>query len=143
MNLNQIKFMKLRIDNLIGDTLMCTPALREFKLQNPQEKLICRVKPGSNSYWMLKDNPYLDELEISEVNDPNIFLMDAGSAFQEAVKHTKSLTWGFGKILGVEITDTKYDLVLSPTIQEYRASFMELAQLMLLPIQVSRHCSLL
>ncbi|HYT42741.1 MAG TPA: hypothetical protein VEP90_10360, partial [Methylomirabilota bacterium] len=106
--------MRLHSNNLLGDTLLQTPAIRSWKKANPNSTItyFCDSEHGSSK--LLEDNPHIDSMIIDRVKlidseeDP-LIRMDASVAFNLGASNGKSLAWGYGQMLGVEIDSHKYD----------------------------------
>lgn len=106
--------MRLYSNNLLGDTLLQTPAIRSWKKANPDSLLtyFCDSEHGSNV--LLEGNPYinrviLDRVKLLDSEDDPLIQMDASVAFNLGASNGKSLAWGYGQMLGVEIDSHKYD----------------------------------
>lgn len=114
--------MRLYSNNLLGDTLLQTPAIRTWKKQNPDQSLVYTCGTTAGSMSLLADNPYIDALIPSRYGpaptEPDeVFVnMDASVAFGLGASNGKSLSWGYGRMLGVEIDSLAYDYTM--TVQE-------------------------
>jgi ADP-heptose:LPS heptosyltransferase len=119
-------------DNLIGDSLMTTPAIRAWKQAHPGDELHMALGTDKGSKWLFERNPYVTS--ITEVENENIkgvcagldawvkehgsaydrcLHLDCSRAFQWGVANRKTITEGFGPQLGVSVTDLAYDLALT------------------------------
>jgi ADP-heptose:LPS heptosyltransferase len=100
-------------NNLLGDTLLQTPALRSWKKAYPDGTLEYHCATDRGAHQLLLHNPYID-LHLCEGEAPHDFeMMDAGAAFNIGAQANKSLAWGYGIMLGVEIDSLKYDYAMT------------------------------
>ena len=117
-------------DNLIGDQLMTTPAIRSRKLAHPEDEILYFFGSEKGTYVMMDGNPYLDKLEVidginhdnsgdvekvsAEYNADRVVLMKPAIAFNYGVQNQTSLCEGFGSMLDVTIDSLKYDYYPKP-----------------------------
>jgi ADP-heptose:LPS heptosyltransferase len=99
-------------NNLLGDTLLQTPALRTWKTINQEGSITYHCATGRGAHWLLQHNPYID-LRLSEEVPDDAEMMDAAVAFNIGAQSRKSLAWGYGVMLGVEIDSLKYDYTVT------------------------------
>jgi ADP-heptose:LPS heptosyltransferase len=110
--------MRLHSSNLLGDTLLQTPAIRSWKKANPDLELEYHCSSERGAHLLLQGNPYIDKLVVDSdapvVSDYNPFIeMDASVAFTLGASNNKSLSWGYGHMVGVEIDSLAYDYVVT------------------------------
>jgi ADP-heptose:LPS heptosyltransferase len=106
--------MRIYSNNQIGDTLMQTPALRSWKISHSHERLTYLCGPKANSALLLQGNPYIDELVCVSDGAAADHDVKAEDAYVRAFKTGKTLAWGFGNIVGVEIDSVRYDYQVTP-----------------------------
>lgn len=109
------KQLEIWIENLIGDTLLATPAIRSWKEHNPGGCLVCHTRRGSSSHQMLQGNPYIDDLVLYEKagEEPQAVRMDAWAAHTWARQNGKSLAEGFGALIDTPVSDLRYDYAIT------------------------------
>jgi hypothetical protein len=113
--------------HLLGDELMQTPAIRALRLMRPDATLEYYHGSDKPGMAMLEGNPHLDRLEQLAVwprhrgdypfprftSGDVIRGLVALQVFMWAQEHGRSLAEGFGHVLGVEVTDLRYDYALT------------------------------
>jgi ADP-heptose:LPS heptosyltransferase len=95
----------------IGDALLATPAIRAFKRVHQSTRVtVCCANDGP--FQVLRYNPHVDRLlmaaDASTLPGRRIEL-DAETALKTALAERQSLAWGFGRMLGVDVDDLRYD----------------------------------
>lgn len=121
-------------DNLLGDLLMQTPAIRALKKRDSETEVhywVPRADTGihvTGTEVLLQGNPDLTSVTVGTKPegpwDAEI-PMDCSAAFQWGHTHGKTIAEGFGSLLGVEVKGLQYTYVLTP---EERAAGAALAQ---------------
>lgn len=125
-------------DNLIGDSLMTTPAIRAWKRAHPDAVLDMALGTDKGSRWLFEHNPHIGTItEVPNVNENGVcrgleayvdgirsqydrtLHLDCSQAFAWGVQHGKTIAEGFGPQLGVVVPNIAYELVLAP--QAYAA----------------------
>lgn len=114
----------LTSDNLIGDLLMQTPAIRQLKLSNPDDQILYHVPQKdqgthvSGTHVLLKDNPYLDGVyvgdEFTPAEDDTVIKLDCMKAYLWGCANRKTIAHGFGQQVGVELDNIRYDYFVDP-----------------------------
>lgn len=118
--------MRLYSNNLLGDTLLQTPGIRSWKKANPDSSITYFCSSEHGSGVLLEGNPYIgrvieDRVKLMDSEDDPLIQMDAAVAFNLGASNGKSLAWGYGQMLGVEIDSLKYDLFIT-TEEDYWAT---------------------
>jgi ADP-heptose:LPS heptosyltransferase len=135
--------MRLRIDLPIGDTLMVTPALRAFRRARPREPLIV-FSASETCRALLRHNPHITEfVAVAPGDTPAVdHHLDAMRASLAGRAARKSLAWGFGRELGVEIDGLRYDYAVEPDERERATALLaRYARPVILVGRQSVHCT--
>lgn len=103
----------------LGDTLLCTPVLRELKRKNPA----CRVRFYTNYPDLVRGLPYIDQvLAFEERPKDAIFLQ-----YEDAIPPREHLARIIGDNLGIEVRDVRPDCVINlPLVASTRRSWHRL-----------------
>jgi len=114
----------LTADNLIGDLLFQTPAIRQLKLSYPDDAVIYHVPQKdkgvhvSGTHVLFRDNPYLDGVFVGDAftpaEDDTILTMDCMRAYLWACANKKTIPHGFAQQVGVELDNIRYDYFVDP-----------------------------
>ena len=137
------KKIRLYSSNLLGDTLLQSPAIRSWKIAHPDEELHYYCTSDKGAHLLFQDNPYIDYLYVdtpASLCAPLLLpmtQMDAAQAFNLGASHQKSLAWGYGQMLGVEIDSLKYDYV--PAADEDEWALRKLEELGDRVVLIGRH----
>lgn len=125
----------LYADNLLGDLLMQTPAIRALKARDPDGTEVHYWVPREDTgihvtgtEVLLKHNPYLTSVAVGTAPTgpwEQVIRMDCSAAFQWGHTHGKTIAEGFGALLGAPVEDLAYSYVLTP---EERAAGDRLAE---------------
>ena len=127
----------LHSDQLMGDTLMMTPAIRNLAIQNPDSEIVYWVPRHdkgqhlSNNHLLLRGSPYLSgifiEGEFEQKEDDTLYKMDPMRAYIWACANGKTISQGFGHIVGVEIKDDdlKYEYYMTDEERDEGHAFVE------------------
>ena len=110
----------------IGDTLLATPAIRAFKRAHPATRVtVCCAFDGP--FQVLRHNPHIDALSagFDAATPPGRRIeLDPEAALKAGLAHGKPFAWGYGRMLGVEVDDLRYDYTVD---DEDRAAAAALA----------------
>jgi len=101
----------------LGDVLLCTPALRELKRQNPS----CAIRFFTDFVPLLKGLPYLDEVRPMAAAPAKVHQL----GYEGCTPPQGHLAKIIGDQLGVDVTDVKPDCVIDPA---FAASYSGLLQ---------------
>lgn len=112
----------LYADNLLGDLLMQSPAIRALKKRDFETEVhywVPREDTGihvTGTEVLLAHNPDLTSVTVgTEPEGPwdARVRMDCSAAFQWGTAHGKTIAEGFGALLGVDVPDLRYTYVLT------------------------------
>lgn len=131
-------------DDLIGDTLMKTPAIRALKAARPDDTIDYLSGNDKGTFCLLEHNPYLRTVwEVPNRNEGGVCAgldqavagirgeydrcvhLDCSQAFGWGVQNNKSLAEGFGPQLGVPVSSLKYDLIFDAQARQLGRSELE------------------
>ena len=87
-----------------GDSLLCTPALRELKRRNPK----CHVLFYTNVTTLLQGLPYIDELRDSSTTPPDCIHL----SYESFIPPQRHIAEILGDRMGVQVTDVRPDCVI-------------------------------
>ncbi|MCK9568519.1 glycosyltransferase family 9 protein [Candidatus Pacearchaeota archaeon] len=106
--------------NLIGDALATTPAVREWRLNHPDEPVwyVAQDQPISR---VLRKNPYVDRVILDPDHDKirrmvgwgnwtKKWLFDVGAAFSYGERRNIHMAQAYGELLGVQIGSCRPEL---------------------------------
>lgn len=100
----------------IGDTLLATPAIRAYRRAHPSTHITVVCPGEGGSYLALLHNPHVDALladgDASTLPGTRIAL-DPVAALKLAYDSVKPFAWCYGRQLGVEVDDLRYDYVIT------------------------------
>jgi ADP-heptose:LPS heptosyltransferase len=98
----------------LGDVLLCTPALRELKRNNPT----CTIRFFTDFVPLLRGLPYIDEVHPTADAPPQVRQL----GYEGYTPPRGHLAKIIGDQLGVEVTDVKPDCIVDQDLVEsYRA----------------------
>jgi ADP-heptose:LPS heptosyltransferase len=101
----------------IGDTLLATPAMRAWKRAHPGGRLTVCCADEGGPYQVLLHNPHIDAL-LAGVDAARLpgtrIALDPEAALKLGYDSIKPFAWSYGRQLGVEVDDTRYDYVVTP-----------------------------
>jgi hypothetical protein len=107
-------------DNLIGDLLMQTPAIRALRQAKPDASIEYQFGQEKGTHVLLEHNPYLDSIRVGPMlmaylgTPPHPEIpMDAAQAYGWGEANGRTLTEGYGSLLGVDVTDIRYDYTIT------------------------------
>jgi len=107
----------LQGENAIGDLLMQTPAIRALRERGPDAEIHYFHGEDRRSHALLQGNPHLTQLHVGEAFSAadwdRYVYMDAWEALQWGLRERVSLVKGFGALLGVAVSDAKYDYCMT------------------------------
>src|SRR5690349_3050700 len=97
----------------LGDTLMCTPAIRALKQANPG----CRIHFYTDYPDVVRSLSYLDEISPTEKRPRKAIWMGYEGAFPQS-----HLAWVLGKRIGVCVKDVRPDCHIDEKLVEQARS---------------------
>lgn len=109
--------IELFSDQLIGDRLMETPAIRALKQSNPDLILNYMSGTSKGTGCLLEHNPYINSLTIADAipgDPPEVRIcMDPAQAYAWGEANGRTLAEGYGSLFGVDVTDIRYDYTIT------------------------------
>lgn len=112
-----VKKLEIISTNLLGDTVMQSPAIRKWKQNNPDGWITYHTTRERGSYLVWQGNPYIDELLIhNEIPaDTEGIRMDAWAAHTWARENGKLLAQGFGALIDTDVSpdEIAYDYFIT------------------------------
>jgi ADP-heptose:LPS heptosyltransferase len=111
--------IELARDGGLGDTLMCTPVLRELKRRNPH----CYIRFYTKYGPLVNGLAYIDEVLALDKTRAGVHFL----YYEHAVPPEVHLSRIMGDKIGLKVTDTHPDCIArSDLIEGYRKSFAHL-----------------
>ncbi len=101
----------------LGDVLLCTPALREMKRQNPG----CRIRFFTDFVPLVRGLPYIDEVRPMSEAPTGARAM----GYEGCTPPRGHLAKIIGDQLGVSVTDVKPDCVIDPELAESHRDLLQ------------------
>ncbi len=103
----------------LGDTLMCTPVLRELKRRNPQ----CYIRFYTEFGPLVNGLPYIDEVLPYDQKPAAVLRM----SYEHAVPPEVNLSRIIGDKIGLKVTDTRpHCITRADLVEGYRQSLAHL-----------------
>lgn len=135
--------VELTSDQLIGDRIMETPAIRALKLSNPGGHIMYHSGTSKGTGCLLEHNPYIDHLVIAEAvaGDPlpERICMDPAAAYAWGEANGRTLAEGYGSLLGVDITDIRYDYTITEAERSQAEADLDLLSPQRPVVFIARH----
>lgn len=103
--------------DLIGDTLMATPAIRSWKRAHRDGRITVCCRDAGGAYQVLLHNPHVDALHAGDVGAMPLrgvrVRLDPEGAFKWAHLNGGTLARGYARMLGVELDHPRYDYTVT------------------------------
>ena len=105
----------------IGDTLLATPAIRAWKRAHPATHLTVCCADEGGAWQVLRHNPHIDALlagvDASSLPGRRVAL-DPEAALKMGYEQILPFARCYGRQLGVDVDDLRYDYVVTPDERE-------------------------